>query len=305
MQKRSVKEFVCKYVHPGLECGMVEFLVLGLLYYLTAVGCIYPFFKHIKSRKYYLPSGIDFNIWYWVTMIIYLLYHGTLGIFYIPWSSQMWYLCGRCIDAILMLIPLSFIVMIICEMYFTYRNPGYRKIALTRLLFIVFLIVFLFLGVITSIIDFREEVGQNGDTIFLWHACTNFLICIFLAVPSVMLIRAIQYPVIQPEDQTCVKYSNIGIVAFIFIFIVRFFHNILTYCNVGPVKWYAKQMHETTGTILNNELRAFEFLYQFFFDFLPALFSIITVYVLRQHDLKFVDDPFYGPEKSETTSTRY
>ena len=132
-------DFVCKIAHPGYGCGAPEILVLGVFFLLAGMLCLVFLIRHIRSRKTSPPLGPDFNIPFWVTMAIWTVYHAIMTIFKFPWDPKYFYICGICIDAILLLLPFSFLVMIISEMLFMYRNPGNQRISFSRIVFGLFL----------------------------------------------------------------------------------------------------------------------------------------------------------------------
>lgn len=299
----SIEEFVCKYVHPGIGCGAPEMFVLGLLFLFDALVCAYLLFQHIRSRLKAKPSGFDFNILFWITMIIWAIYRFIIVTFHFQWNAKSWYLCGVCIDSILLLLPFSFMVIIISEMLFTYRNPGTQKLIFSRIVFVLFLTIFLVLGVLLSLMDV-ESVFDSGDTMMLWHGAVSIMIAVFIAMPSVRLVQAVSYPVVQPEDVSCVKWSKIGLWTIVFLFVIRSIHNFLTYIGCNPWNHWLMRTIEAAEDPMNlgTPVRAYHFLFDFIFNYVCAGIGIGGVYLLRKHDLDFADDSFYAPEKSETTS---
>ena len=297
-------DFVCKIAHPGIGCGAEEMLVLSVMFVGVMVACFVMLFKHFRSRPKLQQQGFDFNIPFWITMAIWTTYHAIILTFKFPYTAKTYYICGVCIDSILLLLPFSFLVIIISEMLFTYRNPGTQRLIFSRIVFLLFLVIFLILGIFLSLVDTESFLG-TGDTMMLWHGAMSLVIALFIAMPSVRLIQAVSYPVVQPEDVSCVRISKIGLWVIVSLFLLRSIHNFLIYLGHCPWNsWFQREIAEAEDPKnLPVACRCYHFFFDFIFNFGCALLGFGGVYLLRKHDLEFADDPFYAPEKSETTST--
>ena len=151
--------------------------------------------------------------------------------------------------------------------------------------------VFLIVGIALSLID--VNFYDPSYDMSLWHACTDFLVVCFVSIPSIHLVRAISYPVVQPEDATCINWSVFGVWVFCITFFIRSIWNFLHYANLNYIyDWIIRELEE--GIMPNKNSRFFQFCFSLVFEFSCSIMTMIGVYVLNQHDLKFADDPFYA-----------
>ncbi|EAY09036.1 hypothetical protein TVAG_180100 [Trichomonas vaginalis G3] len=280
-------------VMPGLVCGLPEMIVLGCLFILVGALCIWFWKKHIQLKLNNHEGIIDLVSMFWLFMDIFMLYRGIIQIFYFNYKSgESILIVHGGVNSILALIPISLFVLLIVELLFTYRNPGLQTVKFYRVVFVVFLIVFLIVGIALS---FAGSSNSNySNELSLWHACTDFLVVVFVAVPASHLIAAVSYPVIQPEDASFVKWSVVGIWIFCITFFIRSIFNLLHYCNLNPiVTWFGQELNKS-DVVPNKHARIFQFFFTLIFEWFTSVMTIIGVYYLRKHDLKFSDDPFYA-----------
>lgn len=286
------KEFICKNVMPGLTCNLPEMTVLGCLFVLVGCVCFYFAFIHIKSKLRNHDKIIDLISLFWIFMQIFMFYRGIIQIFYFPYSEASLLIVHGGVNSTLALIPISLFVLLIVELLFTYRNPGLQTVKFYRVVFIVFLSVFLVVGVALSWVGVEDEDYTND--LSLWHACTDLLVVIFVAVPASHLIAAVSYPVIQPEDASFVKWSVVGIWVFGITFFLRSIFNLLHYIGKNPIiTWFQRELQASSDRPTQNA-RIFQFFFTFIFEWFTSVMTMIGVYYLRKHDLKFSDDPFYA-----------
>lgn len=211
------------------------------------------------------------------------------------------YICYFAIDLITFFIPISIVLVIITEMFFRYRSPGHNIIVFWRILFFLFLVIFTFLGVAISFLHV-DKVGERGDMIYLWQACTSLVIALFVLVPTLKLLTAISYPVIQPEDVSCVRFSRIGLFLFVGIFLAKTIFSFLVFLGVNKMSdRITQEIHDNLRDRLSPASRAYYVTGAFVFEFVPCLLAILAVFVVRKHEIEFANDPFYAPEVSEST----
>jgi len=283
---------VCKQAMPGLGCGFSEMLGLGISFEIVAIICAILLYRHIKIKLVQKERIFDLNVLFWITMILYLTYRGILSIFPFNYSYSSLLLVHVGINAILALIPISLFVLLVCELLFTYKNPGIQIVSFFRIVFFVFLIVFLIVGVSLSFIDIEDY--DPTSTLALWHGCTDFLVVFFVVVPAIQLISAISYPVIQPEDEKCVKWSVAGVGIFCITFLFRSVFNILHYFGVNPVTHWFQNELLIDPNMPTKAARNFQLVFSIVFELGTSIMTMIGVSMIRMHDMKFTNDPFYA-----------
>ncbi|KAH0787156.1 hypothetical protein GPJ56_008870 [Histomonas meleagridis] len=187
-----------------------------------------------------------------------------------------------------------------------YTNPEIRSISLFRVVFIIFISVFLVVAIALSVVD-TDDGDDPGSVLYLWHSCADLIVSLFVLFPSLKLIKAISYPVIQPEDATCIRWSKVGVWSFCIIYFIRCLYNALHFFEANPIGEWIDVELQKPGKTPSAGVRAYSFMFFIIFDYATALMSIAGVFTLYQHDLKFADDPFYakiqkinsGPESYE------
>ena len=288
----SVSALVCKNAMPGFGCGLPEMIVLGCLFFILGCVSIYFLIQHIQNKRRNREPPFDLIFVFWLTTAIFSLYRSIIQIFPFDYSLNSLLVFHGGINAILALIPISIFVLLICELLFTYRNPGIQTVKFYRVVFGVFLTVFLIVGVSLSFID--SNSSDATVELSLWHGCTDLIVVCFVAIPSYSLIKAISYPVVQPEDATFVRFAILGIWVFCILFFVRSLYNILHSANQNPLSnWFLQELN-ISGDRPNENARIFQFCFSFVFEWFAMLMTMVGVYYLRKYDLKFSDDPFYA-----------
>lgn len=292
MDDSSISSFVCKNAMPGVGCNIPEMVVLGCLFFILAVICVIFLIYHVRIKILNEESSLDINTLFWSTMTVTLIYRSIITIFPFNYSLQGLLILHGGLNATLSLIPISLFVLIICELLFTYKNPGTQTVKFYRVVFSVFVSTFLIVGICLSFIDISSSDPSNE--LSLWHGCTDLIVVCFVAIPSYSLIKAISYPVIQPEDSAFVRWYVVGAWIFCITFFIRSVFNILHYFNQNPaIAWFQQELMRSNDRP-DKAAIMFQFFFTLIFEWLTSLMTIIGVYFLRQHDLKFSDDPFYA-----------
>jgi len=295
------KSLVCKLAAPAIGCDYFEMYILAFLFFLVSLSCLYLIIHYFRSKMWSKTKGINFHVIYWGFMMIWSLFRSCLHLYPFPYTYKTFNLWYINVNNIIFYLTLSIVIFIICEHYFQYRNPGPGADCFFRVFLLIFLGVFLYLGVLLSYTS-GVPSGVDSSLMYLWHGCVSLLFGIFVLVPSLSLISAISYPVVQPEDASCVSKSKLIVWTSFSILFVRSMYNILNFLGYNPIlKWYFEDMNAPTDT-LSRSRRIFGFSFSFIFTFLPTLMSMLGVYVVFKHDIDFLDDSFYAAAKSDTES---
>lgn len=288
---------VCIVAMPGFKCNYPEMIALGFLFCITGLGSIYFLIKnlkspiHIKERKVFNSNSL-----FWITMMIWMVYRGLILLIPFNYTSSTLLIFQGGVNVTLALIPISLLVLLTCELLFSYRNPGYKIISFFRCVFAVFVFVFLVTGIAISFIP----TDDNSDSVFgisLWSGCTDLLILVFVVIPAYLLIDAISYPIIQPDDIPCVNQSKFGLSIFGILFFLRSLYNILHYLKLNPIStWLSHQQNSANIA----KARAFTACFTFIFEYCTGILAMIGSNLIRKHDLKFAEDPFYARGASDS-----
>ncbi|OHT11968.1 hypothetical protein TRFO_18346 [Tritrichomonas foetus] len=291
-------DFVCLNAMPGLGCNYPESLVLGILYLFSGLVCFFLLVRDCRQSKtenHASKSVTRQVIVYWIFTMIWLFYRGILWIYPFNYNHLTFRLFHGGLNQILFLIPIAMIILILCELLYSYYNPG-KSGTFFRIIFVVFLIVFLVTGIALSFIDSDEDTGDPDDAVsplYLWGGATNLITLVFVVIPAAKLIKAVSYPVTQPEDEGCVKCSIVGIVIFSIFQITRCIYNILQHFGANFItKWYNEELFQKGGHSIG--LRSFNFVFYLLYDLVCIWIANIGVVTLYKHDMKFADDPFYA-----------
>lgn len=287
---------VCANAMPGFGCNYYEMIVLGFLFCFTGFSALYFLIKnlkspiHIKERKLFNSNSL-----FWITMMIWMEYRGIIMLVPFKYSTQSLLIFQGGVNVTLALIPISLLVLLTCELLFSYRNPGYKIISFFRCVFAVFVFVFLVVGIALSFIDQAMD-SDYVSSLSLWSGCTDLLILVFVVIPAYLLIDAISYPIIQPDDVPCVNQSRLGLSIFGILFFLRSLYNILHWFGVNPVAdWWAKESYKK-----NRNAVIFAAAFSFVFEYCTGILAMLGSNLIRKHDLKFAEDPFYARGASDS-----
>ena len=281
-------EFVCRYAAPGIGCGYPEMIVLGVLYTLSGFFCLFCFAWHIRSNIRNPRSSqviaTFFGI-FWFSMFLWLVYDGVITIFPFDYNELTFRIFYLGLDLIFYLIPLSIFVLLVLELSFAWRNPGNKVILFFRVVFIVFLVVYIITGASLMMIETDNDQDPSYN-LYLWIASTDLLISMFTLIPALQLIKLVSEPVVQPEDVNCVRLSKVGAFLFFIVFIARFAFNIVRYVTNDPIASWAEQKSDAL-------MRAYKFFQGFIFNLGAAFLAISGTIILQRYDFKFSDQSTY------------
>lgn len=296
----NASDFTCKNAMAGVGCNVPEMLTLGIVFFLGSILCISLLVHHILLRKSRNRSPFDFSILFYATTAIYMLFKAAISIIPFNYSIFTWNIISTNINAILFAIPLSLVILILCNILFTYRNPGTKMIIFFKMLFFLFLIAFLLIAVVIAI-TYYKYASEHSRIMKLWRACTDLLICVFFAGPAIQLIQELALKSTTENRET--KYlamSILGVGAFSVIVILRIVYNITGYFNINPIEHYIQHQIDLATRLPNEAARAFSVFYYFLFDCVGALIGIAAVFFVEKKDLTIYTDPNYHRQLSDS-----
>jgi hypothetical protein len=221
---------------------------------------------------------------FWFFMTVWQLYHGAITIVPFPWTLVTFRLWYQCLNHILLFIPMCFVIMILFNLLFTYRNPGTNAVKFFRALFLLFLMIFVALGAVLSAIDVKAEEGTY-ESLALWCACTDLILGTLFVLPARALLEVVTYPMVQPEDACCVSFCQVGIVLYVLLFAGRLLWNGTLYFNGNILQdWLNKQIRGGRPT---TPARIINFFCILLFDFGISVLAMTSVYLFKKHDMIF------------------
>ena len=224
-------------------------------------------------------------------MCAFLVYHGVFCLFSSYSTTKGVFILKTCIDAILYIIPICLLIVLICEVLFAYKNTEIFLRRFIKIIFMMFFIIFISLGVSCCFVTFNRD----DDPIFLWRSFCDLILAFFISILSLRLLDAITYPFTPPEHTSCVRWSRIGMWIMISIFFIRFFWDFFDYLGLNKLmNWVQDADLNLVGP------RIVYFLIQVIIDLAPPILAMIGAYILRKHDLEFAADPFYQGGKSDS-----
>jgi hypothetical protein len=184
-------------------------------------------------------------------------------------------------------------------MLFAYRNPGRNRLFISRIFLLLSLVIFLLLGIVLSFSDVKVSYGAAGDTMLFFHGAVLTVSSLFLIMPSLKLIRAISWPVLQVEDARCVRISGVMFSVLVVIFLARGIWDITSYFEVNTLALEVSRLVDAADPRdLPATVRWFYFLFEFIVATVCTIVFMIVVIVIRQHERGFADDPFYAEDCS-------
>jgi hypothetical protein len=238
------------------------------------------------------------DVVFWVFMCLWSLYQGTIRSVYFPYDARtLGIFFGALVD-LFCLVPLSSLIMMICELLIDYRGSSKRVLLFFRIIFVVFFLAFILLGIgILSIgwFDPHDPVAAMA----LWHGCTNLIISVFVGAPAFALMRIIAFPVVPVENRKCLSLTKYLTVVFCFIMMFRALYNITHGLRCNPAdKWFENE--STEGGKPTWKARLYQWVLTFLFDICSSIAVIVGVRIWRGNDVKFADRSFYNAEMVST-----
>ncbi|KAK8885630.1 hypothetical protein M9Y10_041080 [Tritrichomonas musculus] len=297
----QASNFTCRNAMTGLGCGIIEMFILGIFFLFGSFTCIYFLFHHYKIKKINKRrSPCDNSIVFFATMSFWMLFRSVISIVPFNYTPITYNIVFTNISAILFAVPLSFVILILCNILFTYRNPGTKMIIFFKMLFFIFLTAFLLIAVVISIANSKDQKAHDR-TMKLWRACTDFLICFFFAGPAIQLVKEFAMKSInQKSSKKCLTLSTTGVAIFSFIFILRVLYNFLAYCDLNPIEHFIEDQIDEAERIPSVDARAFTVVYYFVFDFFAGCLGIAAVVYIESQELNLIADREYDRQRSDS-----
>jgi hypothetical protein len=296
-------DFVCQQVMPGWACHMPEMSVLGILFFLEALLCIICFISEYRRYGSTHPNQPGYwsqtsDIIFWVFMIIWCIYEGIIRSVYFPYDQVTLNFFYTGMIDIFYLIPLSAVIMMICQLLIDYRGSSKRVLTLFRVVFTMFVGAFLVLGVVFAMVSWDDPDDPNSP-MALWHGCTDLIIAIFVTAPAYALMKIISFPSVPAEHKKCISITKILTPMFCAIMSLRCLYNITHGLHCNPLdQWFTGESMKSGKPSWKSRL------YQagvvFVFDFCSSISVILGVKTWKANDVKFADKKFYRTELVST-----
>lgn len=289
---------------PGLGCNIPEMLVLGLFFLIGSLICICLLINHIRLRKVNkqrLP--FSYTIIFFATISLWMAFRGVISIFPFNYTNFTFNIVFTNISAILFALPLSFIILILCNILFTYRNPGTRMIIFFKMLFFIFLIAFLVIAIVILYANANDQIELDRE-MRLWRSCTDLIICFFFGGVATQLINefAIKSPN-KKSNRKCLSISITGVAIFCLIFALRVIYNFLAYCNINPIEHIIQdeiEKSENTNQIPSATTRTLTVIYYFIFDFFATCLGIAAIIYIEKKELYVITKNDYEQHRSDS-----
>jgi hypothetical protein len=288
------KQALCMNGYAGYECDLGELMALAILFWISGLVSILLLVFGARKSKYGCVLR-DQTVLFWFFLAVWQGYRGAICFFSVPKGKSPPDMIGSTVSQLLMFIPMSLVTLNLFELLFTYRNPGTNAIVFFRGLFVLFIVVFLALGIVLSLIGLDDD-SSTSKSIALWCACTNLILAIFFALPARSLLEAVTYPMVQPEDVCYVNFCKVGIVIYVLLFAGRMLWTGTDYFAINKLQVKVLKWADKNGDP-NSRARAFNFIYHFLFDFLTSVLAMVSVCVFKKHDIMFNENPYYTRER--------
>jgi hypothetical protein len=181
-----------------------------------------------------------------------------------------------------MFVANGFVILLIFQLLFMFRNPGTEAVGVFQVLLAVSLITFVAISIILSYVGINEDTDDADRPIALWAAMTMFVCGFFFILPARAVVRIVTYPAIQKEDKGCVTFCIVAIWLYGGLHVGRAVWNFTHYCGINYLQELVYRY-----SWKDPGVRAFNGIFLFLFDVLPASLAIAGVYLLRKHDMLF------------------
>jgi hypothetical protein len=273
----SPSDFVCLNAMPGIGCGLPEMFILGLLYFLASL-CAPYFLLQGRMRRDPLEATLWIRVSFSISMFIWLLFRAVISIAPFDYSVQSFQIVSIVVGDVLCLIPVSLAILILCEILFSYRDPGNRTVVFFKVMFLIFLVAFLVIAIVITMANL-DDPAELVFSMALWRASTNFVILLFVALPAYQLFKTIS----GADHLEFWKYTSAaqyGVSFLILVIFVRIVYDALIYAETNPVYNYLNSETESAAEPAGG-VRAIQFLGCFLFEIFTSVLIMLAVRVLR------------------------
>jgi hypothetical protein len=290
-----IMSYGCLALRPAIGCGAPEMFVLTMLYTFESIACVFFLVRHVMMRRRLAETGFDFHLTFWISITMWCIWHDITSTFDIPWNPTSVELGYMLLDFTLYFISFLLLSLINSELLFSYWHPKYYVVYVCRIVYVLHFIAFITCGGISVYADL-SRVFSGSVMSALWRVVWNFVLAVLITVPTIPLSRAVGYPMPAPEDQVCLRWIRVvfGCMVFFLLFIALW--RLLEVLNVNPLVIALRKMTASAPDPADLPIGAR--LLWVLFDLITKFFSsssaIITVVMLRMHDVRFKDDPMYA-----------
>jgi hypothetical protein len=292
-------DLVCRFVHPASGCNCPEMYTLTICYIFESLTILYFLIYHLRTRKRSPTKFFDWFLCFWLTTLIWSLYHSVVTTFYFDWTLISYLLADLTLDSTLLMCSLSFVSLITSETLFNYQRPTPEKLQFSRIVYLLAISIFLTLGIACATADVGMK-SSFGFLIYLWKFLTNVVMGFFIDAPSIFLLRAMTYPIAQPSDRSCIRSSIFLLTFGTVLFSVRAVYDLLAFFGSNPIDlWFEREVGKADPKNLSVSIRVFNVLYDLIFNFGCSFVSIVGIAALRHHEVAFDDDDFYIDRRDE------
>jgi hypothetical protein len=296
-------DWVCRQAMPGWSCHMPEMSILGILFFLEAILCVFCFISQYRRYARLHPNmpgycSMTSDLVFWVFMTIWCIYEGLLRSVHFSYNLVTFNFFYGALIGISYLIPLSAVIMMICHLLLDYRGSSKRIMTLFRVIFAMFFGAFLVLAVGFAVVTW-DYPNDPTSPMALWHGCIDLIIAVFVGAPAYALMRMISFPVVPVEHRKCLSVTKVLTAVFCAIMFIRCIYNIThgLRCNFLD-KWFTKESAKPGKP--SWKARTVQAVLVFIFDFCSSMAAIFGVSIWRANDVKFADKKFFRAELAST-----
>jgi hypothetical protein len=294
-------DFVCLNAMPGIGCGLPESFILGIVYLLTSALCL-VFMVHGRigrSRSAILEETFKIRLLFWISMFIWTLFRSITSIVPFPYNEMSYEITSVVTNDVLSLIPLSLAILIICQILFSFEDPGSRRTVFFRITFCIYLTAFLLIALVVTLAN-NDDATELHRSMSLWRASTNTIILLFFMLPGLQLFKTVlKYE--KPEGDNRVVIAQFAITFFLLAFCVRVLYDILTYAGANPLQNYMNGENVKSKRIPPGGVRALTFLGYVFLEVVPSLLIMLAVRFLRFLESRYSEKRATVRERSNSS----
>jgi hypothetical protein len=282
--------FVCSAMSPGPLCGYPESTLLGILFALAGIASVTFFVKRALNAS--LPDRVLNQIsLFWLFLAIFQFYRSLCFLVPFHWTQWTYSMWGVTLKGLLIFTPMCLVILILLDLLHSYRVLSPNAILFFRALFLLFLVLFLFLGFVLAWLTSGQ--AQDPDSAMtVWSGATDIVLAVFFAMPARALLEVAASPTSDLEDALCVNFCKVGIVTYVLLFTGRTIWGLTHFSRVNYLQNWVNDNHLPDGTP-NGGARAVNFAFDFVFDFATTTMAMISVYLIQKRSTMFAENPYY------------
>ena len=246
-------DLCCKLASPALGCGVIESWILSILFLASLGLCVLSLIKSTKKKD---------AIFFYVTLSLWNAFMVTTLVFPFDYTEWVFELITNT-NYMLILVPYSVAILIMCGLLFDLASTGARKTQFFQIVFAVFLVAFMTIGVVLSAVN-KDDQEEMRRSISLWRAATDLVIVIVMAVVVAKLSRS----------RKLVRGSAL---AFFVVVGARIALNVAGWTGNNPMLNYIIRQRAETQRVLATPARILLFFSKLLFDLVPAVTIVVVV----------------------------